>query len=533
MRCKTLVLMVIILFASLIVPSMNISADDNTLTIYLGDSTTARHHKAILLGDVSEPLSFKLKDGTVKSSSFSSTNTNSFVIKKENGKDVISALKEGTGYVELTVQTTNNKTYKEKLFVSVYKGVTTCTGITKSTIDAYRGASSNANVENEDAKGKITKGTSLDVIASCDDFYLIRTQNGRVFDDNKNTGFVKKGDIEIPISALVLNKTNLTMGVEDETKLTVNILPSITTEKKKVTWSTNNKNVIAVYSDGIIYAKKIGEAIVYAKSGSKTSECKVKVTTNSGNSDIEFNSKGKKLKSVPGLKYRYKFINNYKAFGRKYHLSSNLKNKLAKKLVAAGYFKSYKKAHSKISSMLSTRWCGSCYGMAITTALNKKKQINVRKYTKSYGKGHQINRVANPKYNNKVADIINYYHASQLGYNKRAVFYYNDDENGLKMLVRNAKKGYVQSFGFYMWKNKNHTNPMGHRILLLKYSKKKSSKKWYAIKCYDNSYSRKNRYIYVSKKYKNIRVDGWSKHYTIYGFDTNTDFSVYNKIKIK
>lgn len=79
---------------------------------------------------------------------------------------------------------------------------------------------------------------------------------------------------------------------------------------------------------------------------------------------------------------------------------------------------------------------------------------------------------------------------------------------------------------------KNDTIADNHSILLLGYSKKKSDKKWHAIKCYDNAYSSSNRYVYISKKYNKIRVQGWSKKYSIWGFQSSTDFSKYSKIKI-
>ena len=84
---------------------------------------------------------------------------------------------------------------------------------------------------------------------------------------------------------------------------------------------------------------------------------------------------------------------------------------------------------------------GACYGMAITIALNKKKQINVRKYTKSNGDGYQLNKVEIPLKNKKVGDIINYYYPSQVGMSQDEPYYTYNNKEGLKNLVKNAKNG--------------------------------------------------------------------------------------------
>ena len=53
------------------------------------------------------------------------------------------------------------------------------------------------------------------------------------------------------------------------------------------------------------------------------------------------------------------------------------------------------------------------------------------------------------------------------------------------------------------------------------------------IKCYDCSYDTADRYVFVSKKYNKIKIQGWSKNYTIEGFDCSLDFGRFNKIKLK
>lgn len=513
------------------------------LKFFLGDSDTPRHHKAIKVGELSEALSFELNEGTVKSSNFTSGNTALFQIVKENGKTYVKAIKEGTGYVTLTVVNDSDKTFKERLLISVYKNVEKCIGIINKATDGYRGASDNADVEKEDAKGKISNGTKVDIIASCEDYYLIKTKDGRVFEDDLNTAFIKKKDLNVPISSVLLDKTNIKMSVGSDEKLTTTILPSITTEDKTVKWSSSDKKILVVYSDGTVYAKRSGEAFLYAKSGGITVCCKVKINNISTKTALSTNGKKVSVKGKKKIKkkYRYSFLNHYYAFGNKFVLDPKLRDKLADKLVKANYFTNKKAAKIKIIKIMNGnlkgkakwKWKGSCYGMATTTALNRIKQINVRKYTKSRGKGYQISKVSAPIYNKDTENIINYYFASQVGFNEDEGQPYSvSNKTKLKKIVKNAKKQYMESFAFFMWYKKTNKYYGGHRILLLGYSNKKSNKKWHAIKCYDNAYSASDRYVFISKKYNKIKVQGWSDTYSIKEFASTTNFSKYAKIKI-
>lgn len=101
----------------------------------------------------------------MKKSAYSSDNPSSFKIVEENGKNYISGISEGVGYVTLSIETTTGKKYKERLFISVYKGTESYVGIFNSKATIYRGASVNADVENNDNKGECKKGTTVNVVA--------------------------------------------------------------------------------------------------------------------------------------------------------------------------------------------------------------------------------------------------------------------------------------------------------------------------------------------------------------------------------
>ena len=134
------------------------AANDNQLDVFLAGTpiSEARHHVSFCEGEVSGIFSYNYKGGVgVKSSSYSSTNTSIFTITSQNdGKCRIKANKEGTAYLELKIVTYNAMTIKERIFISVYSKIPNYKGIINiNQADVYRGAATNANVENADNKG--------------------------------------------------------------------------------------------------------------------------------------------------------------------------------------------------------------------------------------------------------------------------------------------------------------------------------------------------------------------------------------------
>lgn len=97
---------------------------------------------------------------------------------------------------------------------------------------------------------------------------------------------------EIPLKAISLNKTSLKLDIDDTYNLKVKYLPTNTTVKKNVTWSSSNKNVANINKNGVIYAYNPGATIITAKVGNKKATCKVTVNDyyvyDITSSDIEF-----------------------------------------------------------------------------------------------------------------------------------------------------------------------------------------------------------------------------------------------------
>lgn len=313
-------------------PVCTVYAANNDLKICLGESNVARHHKAVELGEQTEELSFVLKEGTVKSSKYVSDNPSSFkIVNTSQGKCVVEALKEGTGLVTLTVKTTEGDTYTEKLFISVYTRIGSYSGVANKNADVYRGASDDAGVENADDKGDIKKNTKYSVTASCDSYYIIKTLDGTTYADDKDTGFVKKTDIDILADSLKISEDAISVKLNNSIKLNAQVTPGITANKD-IDWSSSNSKVATVDSKGQVSGKAEGTVSITAATKDGTDKkdsvyvsvykeldaCQGKLKTDSGlykvaNNKIQrgFGTKGSELTIVGqcGDYYRVKMEN--------------------------------------------------------------------------------------------------------------------------------------------------------------------------------------------------------------------------------
>ena len=97
--------------------------------------------------------------------------------------------------------------------------------------------------------------------------------------NNNNNNNNNKKDDTIEVSSIKLSKSSLSLKVGENLTLTVTINPSNATDKK-VTWSSSNKSVATVDSNGKVVAVGPGTAVITAKVGNKTVTCTVTVTEN-------------------------------------------------------------------------------------------------------------------------------------------------------------------------------------------------------------------------------------------------------------
>ena len=81
----------------------------------------------------------------------------------------------------------------------------------------------------------------------------------------------------IPVDAVYLNKSSLSLTEDETYQLSVAVTPDNATDKT-VTWSSSNTAVATINDDGLVTAVKEGSATITAKAGDKTATCTVTVS---------------------------------------------------------------------------------------------------------------------------------------------------------------------------------------------------------------------------------------------------------------
>lgn len=151
------------------------------------------------------------------------------------------------------------------------------TTITKKAAKTVTWKSSNDKVATVDKDGNVkavAAGTATITATSTADTKKADTCAVTVTEDKKDD---KPVDTTVAVTSLTLNAK--TVYLKTGAKLTVKavVAPSNATDKK-VTWTSNKKNIASVDSKGVIKAgKKTGKATITAKAGSKTAKVTVNV----------------------------------------------------------------------------------------------------------------------------------------------------------------------------------------------------------------------------------------------------------------
>ena len=134
--------------------------------------------------------------------------------------------------------------------------------------------SSNPAVASVDGNGMITAKSVGEAVIT-------------VFVDEKEASCTvtvkEKTQKDIPVISVTLNKTSLSLELEESFKLIATVAPSNATEKT-VTWKSSDTDVATV-SDGTVTAKKAGSATITATAGGKSAECNVTVKEKSEGKD--------------------------------------------------------------------------------------------------------------------------------------------------------------------------------------------------------------------------------------------------------
>ena len=123
------------------------------------------------------------------------------------------------------------------------------------------------NIINEEID-RLQNGITIETICAPADIEL---------EDEDEDEFALRGQKKVNVKSVKLDKTTLTLKVQQEAKLKATISPS-NASNKKVSWSSSNKKVATVNGNGVVVAKGTGTAtITVTTNNGKKATCKVTV----------------------------------------------------------------------------------------------------------------------------------------------------------------------------------------------------------------------------------------------------------------
>ena len=255
------ILLPVILFMVFIADNQIVFAANNTVSIYIGDGTETRHHMSLTVGGTSDEYRFELNGYQARSSAYSSSDESVFqIVKTGEGKCKVKGIKAGTGWVTLTVKTTDGKTLTEKVFISVYSKTEQCEATAVKETDLFRGATSNAGVETKDKKGTVSNNEQVTILGVCEDYYYIKRKDGS---DDK--GFVLKKNLRVSVKDIKIKEQNVSIEVGESTHLNAKVAPDLA-DNPGLAWKSGNDAVVSVDASGKIKGVSEGTTTITAAS---------------------------------------------------------------------------------------------------------------------------------------------------------------------------------------------------------------------------------------------------------------------------
>jgi len=170
-------------------------------------------------------------------------------------------------------------------------------------------------------------------------------------------------------------------------------------------------------------------------------------------------------------------------------------------------------------------WGGSCYGMAVTTILNKQGKVNIPGNFDS--DKATLREVSPPNVNHEVRSAINYYVSSWTISRKWAGTFYSKNQNasawsaGLQALTDEAKANRLILLSYY------YGDGSGHSIVVKGYQA--AANGGHNLLAYDNRYPSDDIIVNVNAEFTSMIVTGSEDAYQMF---FTSDLSGYDNIDI-
>ncbi len=263
-----------------------VKADENKVEIWSYSLDERIEHRSIKVGGSNDTfgIMYYPSDLKVDSVKWKSDDTSIARIEGDNETATVYGIKEGCTTVRLTVKTTSGETLEHSSMISVYTPAKDADGYVSSKATFYRGADSSSWIRSEDVK----KGQNVEVLGVCGKYCYLSLPDDYTFDDDRSarTTYALKSKIYIPVKKVVLDKTQMDLGLNKTVGLKATVLPSIATDKS-LTWKTSRNGIVNVSGNGVVKAVGIGTTNVIVKStNNKSASCSTTVLQGKGASEL-------------------------------------------------------------------------------------------------------------------------------------------------------------------------------------------------------------------------------------------------------
>ena len=245
------------------IPVASISVNPTSLTLDEGETSN---------------ISATVSPGNATDKTVTWSSSSSAVATVKEG--VVTAVKEGTATITAKA---GNKTATCAVKVQAKFIAVTSVTLDKTSLEMTEGEeiSLTATVKPDDATDKTVTWTSENTdVATVKDGKVTAVKEGTSIitaktGDKTATCKVTVKKAFIAVTSISLDKTSLTMTVNEEMTLTATVKPDNATDQT-VTWTSSNTS-IATVDNGKVKGIKVGMATITAKAGDKTATCKVTV----------------------------------------------------------------------------------------------------------------------------------------------------------------------------------------------------------------------------------------------------------------
>lgn len=267
-RMMTVVLVISLFTSVLFYPHIITSsaANPGAKIVERMDPDRGRYHLGKQIGVTDELAVVPRGNAVLTDISLTSSNPSVYALTPKDGYWTATRLKEGTSVVTLNCKA-NGTAVSWKLLVSSFTPIVNETGediesTLKNGTIVYYGASDTEGISSAktEVKDRMTEDKEIYVKYQCGEYYRVELQDDTFADTGEDWGYVKKDQIDIPITSVAATES-LTLYEKETGSLNAHAIPSCASNPSLL-FQSSNTNVATVSNTGMITAHNKGNAVI-------------------------------------------------------------------------------------------------------------------------------------------------------------------------------------------------------------------------------------------------------------------------------